>query len=339
MSDIVVAVDGGNSKTHLALVRGDGTLLALVRGPGCSPHHIGLPASVELLSGLLDEAAVAAGLDLPVTAAVAYMMVAGADLPDEEAALQAALDEQGWAERMVVSNDTFALLRSGSDRQWGVAVVCGAGINCVGRAPDGRETRFLALGPISGDWGGGYDLGKEAVFHAARSEDGRGPKTPLETLIPQHLGLSNMEEVSTALHREEIGHPEVVRLARVVLAEADNDPMCGALLDKTRAEVVAFARVALERLDLLDLDPDVVLGGGVITARHPRIIEGIRADLAAICPRANIVIVASPPVVGAALLSLSDMGADGAALERAREQLTAAVAAETGQPADQTIEE
>lgn len=339
MSDIVVAVDGGNSKTHLALVRGDGTLLALVRGPGCSPHHIGLPAAVELLSGLLDEAAVSAGFDLPVTAAVAYMMVAGADLPDEEAALQAALDAQGWSERLVVSNDTFALLRSGSDRDWGVAVVCGAGINCVGRAPDGRETRFLSLGPISGDWGGGYELGKEAVFYAARSHDGRGAKTVLEQLVPEQLGRSSMIEVSEALHREEIGHPDLVRLARVVLAAADIDPICGDLLDRTRAEVVAFARVALERLDLLDLDTDIVLGGGVITARHPRIVDGIRADITALCPRANIVIVASPPVVGAALLALSDMGADATALERAREQLTAAVAAETGQAADQTIEE
>lgn len=326
MSDIVLAVDGGNSKTHLALVGGDGSLLALVRGPGCSPHHIGLPASIELLSGLLDEATSVAGLGGRRTAAVAHLMVAGADLPDEEADLHAAVDAQGWAERSVVSNDTFALLRAGSDRGWGVAVVCGAGINCVGRTADGRETRFLALGPVSGDWGGGYDLGKEAVFHAARSEDGRGAKTVLEQLVPQQLGLGSMLEVSEALHREAIGHTELVRLARVVLAEADTDPICGELLNRLRAEVVAFARVALERLDLLGADTDVVLGGGVLASQYPRLVDGIRADVTAICPRANIVVVSSPPIVGAALLALSDVGADSAALERARHELTEAVA-------------
>ena len=38
MSDrILIAVDGGNSKTDLVVVRSDGALLAHARGPGCSP--------------------------------------------------------------------------------------------------------------------------------------------------------------------------------------------------------------------------------------------------------------------------------------------------------------
>ena len=52
-------------------------------------------------------------------------------------------------------NDTFAVLRAGTDRHWGVGVVCGFGTNCSAVAPDGRVTRFPAVGPISGDWGGG----------------------------------------------------------------------------------------------------------------------------------------------------------------------------------------
>ena len=55
----------------------------------------------------------------------------------------------------MVDNDTFAVLRAGTERGWGVAVVCGAGINCVGVSPDGRHARFPALGTITGDWGGG----------------------------------------------------------------------------------------------------------------------------------------------------------------------------------------
>ena len=46
-------------------------------------------------------------------------------------------DRRGGSSARVVRNDAFALLRSGTDRAWGVAVVCGAGINCVGVGPDG----------------------------------------------------------------------------------------------------------------------------------------------------------------------------------------------------------
>lgn len=50
---------------------------------------------------------------------------------------------------MQAANGTFAVMRSGLDDgppYWGVAVVCGSGINCVAVAPDGRTVRYLALG-------------------------------------------------------------------------------------------------------------------------------------------------------------------------------------------------
>ena len=104
--------------------------------------------------------------------------LANADLPEEEAEHATAVQAQAWSPTATVVNDTFAILRSGLSDQdpphWGVAVVCGAGINAVGVAPDGRVTRYLALGTISGDWGGGYGLGLEVLWHAIRAEDGRG---------------------------------------------------------------------------------------------------------------------------------------------------------------------
>ena len=81
-----------------------------------------------------------AELDLPPGPVARHLAayVAGADLPSEEEVLAAAFEAEGWAETVEVGNDVFALLRAGSSRGWGVAVVCGAGINCVGVGPDGR---------------------------------------------------------------------------------------------------------------------------------------------------------------------------------------------------------
>ena len=44
----VLAVDGGNSKTDLALVEADGSVLALVRGPLSSPHHLGIDGALAV---------------------------------------------------------------------------------------------------------------------------------------------------------------------------------------------------------------------------------------------------------------------------------------------------
>ena len=73
-------------------------------------------------------------------------MLAGLDFPEEERRFHAAVDGLGWAGRIIVGNDTFAVLRAGTDRGWGVAVTCGTGINCVGIGPDGRHVRFPSLG-------------------------------------------------------------------------------------------------------------------------------------------------------------------------------------------------
>ncbi len=164
---IVLAVDGGNSKTDLALVSDDGALIAHARGPLSSPHHLGLDGCVDVLQQLVDEA----GLD-GRRADVAQVLLAGIDFPDEEERLHDALAPRGWATRIHVGNDTFAVLRAGTESGFGIAITCGAGINCVGVGPDGTHVRFPALGEITGDWGGGHDVGRAALWAAARSEDG-----------------------------------------------------------------------------------------------------------------------------------------------------------------------
>jgi hypothetical protein len=65
-----------------------------------------------------------------------------------------------------------------------------------------------------------------------------------------------------------------------------------------------MAVVALRRLNLLDEPTPVILGGGVLTANHPLLLEEITTQLAAAAPQAIPQIVEVPPVVGAILLGL-----------------------------------
>jgi len=255
MSDpIVLAVDGGNSKTDLALVRVDGALLAHVRGPLSSPHHLGLEASVALLQQLLDEALGVAGANGGSPPAVAQVFLAGVDFPAEEELLRAQLELRRFAGHVVVGNDTLALLRAGTERGWGVAVVCGAGINCVGVGPDGSQVRFPALGAITGDWGGGYDVGSEALFVAARSEDGRGPQTSLEHAVPRHFGLDSPRRLAEEMHARRISHRRLIELAPVVFAQAANDAAAAAIVERDDLDQPAVVGAALLGLDWLGSD-------------------------------------------------------------------------------------
>jgi N-acetylglucosamine kinase-like BadF-type ATPase len=325
----VLAVDGGGYKTHLALVQEDGELLALVRGPHSSPHQIGVPGCLELLDRLLSEARERAGLarDGAPAADVGQVLMAGVDLPREEDELQAAVDARGWATRVTVANDTFALLRAGTERGWGVALVCGAGMNCVGVGPDGRHVRYAALGAITGDWGGGYDVGLAGLSAAARSADGRGPRTALERAVPEHFGLETPLELAEAIHLDGLDRQRIGELAPLVLATARSDDVAAGIADRLVSESIAFVRVTLERLELRSEPADVVIGGGLFQNDGGWLIDRIAERLAPVAPAASVRAVDSPPIVGAALLGLDELGVAPEAQRRARRELSEAVEA------------
>ena len=321
---VVLAIDGGNSKTDLALVRADGEVLALVRGPQSSPQHLGVDGCLDVLDELLERAladAAAANGSRPV-ADIAELLLAGVDFPSEEEAVLVAATKRGLAPKVSVANDTFALLRAGTKSGWGVAVVCGAGINCVGVAPDGRHARFPALGWTTGDWGGGWDIGAAAVAAAARSEDGRGAKTTLETAVPSHFSVATPIALAEAFHRRAISDRRVVELAPIVLAEADRDEVAAAIVARLGEEVVGLIRVALERLELTDAEVEVVLGGGVMESGDARLIGAVTDGLEPYAPAATVQVTSSRPIVGATLLGLDELEADEDAQERARNELS-----------------
>ncbi|MFD5199960.1 N-acetylglucosamine kinase [Streptomyces sp. NPDC058375] len=305
----VVAIDAGNSKTDVALIGEDGTVLSTARGGGFQPPVVGVEAAIGVLAAAL-ERAVAELPAPPVLSGHVSACLANADLPVEEDELAAALEARGWGSSVEVRNDTFAILRAGVDEPRGVAVVCGAGINCVGMTPDGRVARFPAIGRISGDWGGGSGLAEEALWCAARAEDGRGEPSELARALPGHFGLDSMYELIEALHRGAIPLTRRHELTPVLFATAEaGDPVAAALVQRQAHEVVAMASVALDRLGLLEEEVPVLLGGSVLAARHPQLNDRIAELLAVRAPKAEVRVVTEPPVLGAALLGLDRTGA------------------------------
>jgi len=319
MSALVVAVDGGRSKTDAVALTLEGDLVAHRRGPGSSPHFEGLAGSVAIVDSLVRAVAGDAAI------AQVDLYVSGLDLPIEVERYLAAIAAHAWSSSSTfVGNDLYALLRAGTDEPDAVAVVCGTGVNAIGVRADGADARFPALGPISGDWGGGSGLGEEALWHAARDVDGRGPRTALTTAIAEQLAVPSVTALIEDLHfgRREAG--ELAALAPVVFEAARaGDLVAGRLIDRQAEEIVAFARACITRLGLQGHPVPVVLGGGIVRSGDERLLGAIATRLAADAPEARVEIFDSAPIVGAALLALGRAGADAEILRRAREAVMA----------------
>ena len=314
----VLAVDGGASKADVALVDVEGRVHAAVRRRGRYNFGLGSNGSLDGLARAVE--AVAEG----TAATVGVFCLAGADLPLDDRRIIAELARHEWARRTIVRNDTFAVLRAGTDRKWGVAVVCGTGMNCAGVAPDGRSVRFPSFGELSGDraHGGGW-LGRSALGAAIRARDGRGPRTLLEQLVPAYFGMSRPTAVMEAVYVGKLSDSRLNEVAPLVFkAAAEKDRVAQQMIDEMADEIVANAGAAIRRLHLSRSDVHVVLGGGVLRAAGPDLLERISTGLRASAPRAEVRRLEAPPLVGAALIGLDALRASPQARQRLRAKLT-----------------
>jgi N-acetylglucosamine kinase-like BadF-type ATPase len=311
---VVLAVDGGSTKTDAVLVSLGGALLGRARVGPSNHQLVGVEGMLDTLGDAVRSAAADARFGEPSRGSVARLGVfclAGIDLPVDEDRLTPAIASAGWAADVVLRNDTFAVSRAGTTSPSGVGVVCGTGMNCAGIGPDGRTVRFPALAELSGDFApGGAWLGVRALGLALRAADGRGPATSLSERVPAHFELTDAESVLLAIYMGELAYHRLFELARVLLdAAAAGDAPAREAADMLADEVVAFVRAAVDRLDMADEEVEVVLGGGIFKtgdrAFHDRVAAGIRSA----APRAKLVHLRAPPVLGAALLGLDLLGA------------------------------
>jgi N-acetylglucosamine kinase-like BadF-type ATPase len=314
---VVIGVDGGNSKTEVAVCDLDGHVLGMVRGPGCSPAKLGVEASIDVVEGLVVQArASVAGADVVSIAT----LLAGLDLPGDAPDYQRALGARFAGTGVVADNDTMAALLAGTGGGPGAAVVCGAGINAVARTPDGGRVGFLSLGQLTGDWGGGIALGREVLWSAIRDEDGRGSPTVLRATVCRHFGTASVRDVALGIHGGAIAESRLAELVPALFdADALGDARARAIIDRLIDEVAVMAHAVLARAGLLGRAVPLVLAGSVLTGVNGRLLPGVFDALATRCPLATPRTLEVLPVAGAVIAALQAARAPDEAARRVLE--------------------
>lgn len=164
MTEYVLALDGGGSKTQFALADRAGAVRLSARGAGINAFDN--PAWRENLASVLaparDEPIIHAVLGIP-----GYRESA---LIDEryEAALAAL-----WPRPHTVRNDVYMAYDAAFLDRPGVLALAGTGAMVVGRGADGQFVRAGGWGEAFGDEGGACWIGREALSRATWVADGR----------------------------------------------------------------------------------------------------------------------------------------------------------------------
>jgi len=272
--ELLLAVDGGGTKTEALVADLQGNVLARGLGPGSNAHRVGFDGFCRAVTTAIDGAlrhvlGTGSHKDGPawrtVPVAAACFGLAGVDGPEDEAQVSRWVKEQAIAPTFQVVNDSELVLAAGTPDGWGVALVSGTGSNCLGRTPEGRTLRVGGWGPLLGDEGSGYPIALQALRLATQTADGRGDSPALLEAALRHWSLPEPSALIPHIYAETMTQAEIAGLAAVVLdlaARGDRDAR--AIIDEAGAELARHVDTVVRRLGLHR--PPLALAGGLLRA-------------------------------------------------------------------------
>ncbi|MEA2761132.1 MAG: glucosamine kinase [Gemmatimonadaceae bacterium] len=269
MSEIVIGVDGGGSKTRVLVGTAEGEVLATVDGPKSAVTPGQAARSADVIADLVTQAVNEIAQAGTVFPRVLYCGVAGTGREEERRALHAALDAKELAEEVIIDSDGLIAMYDAFDDRAGILLVVGTGSIAYGRSPAGEIVRCGGWGPTFGDEGSGGWIGKRALSIVAASSDGREPATAL--LFPI-LAATQCEDTEDLIAWAAAADARAfAALTPVVFSTAAaGDPRANALITLAAEELVLHIR-ALARQLFTDerAAVAVALSGGLMDRGSP----------------------------------------------------------------------
>ncbi|SEU09860.1 N-acetylglucosamine kinase [Paenibacillus sp. NFR01] len=301
-----LGVDAGGSKTYAMIANEEGKVIGLGRG-GNGNHQKNRQQAEDSLRQAVSGALTAAGLTKDQLE-FAWFGLAGADREADFRILRPIISGLALP-RTEISCDTWNALRSGTEKSYGVVLICGSGVNCAGKNPDRATYQCGGFGYRFGDFGGGYDLSLEVFRSVLRSDEGREKKTVLTERLTDLLGYSTVAE----LREDYLDHFRELppHIAELLFQAADEgDTVAIGLLMKQGDELGLAAAATIQQLGMEKDTFDVVLAGSLLTKgdRSGIIRRAIELRVEQAAPNGTLRLLTREPVVGSVVLAMEHSG-------------------------------
>jgi len=211
---LFLGVDGGQSGTQAVIGDPDGRVIGAGSGGPCN-HAAAAEGRQKLLRAVTDSVGAAcaqAGLDARQVrfAAACFGMSGGPE--DKQAILRQILP----ADLLLVTDDAVIALAGATAGQPGIITIAGTGSIAFGRHADLRAARVGGWGYVFGDEGGGFDIVRQAVRAALRSEEGWGRPTALQAALADATGGASANHILHLFYTPDWPRSRVASLAPLV---------------------------------------------------------------------------------------------------------------------------
>lgn len=251
----VVGIDGGGTKTRVAVCSTDGTPLRRETLGAFNLSDIGeegFRRRVEEILALCGD-----------MSACGAMCVGGAGVSGAaaEEILRAELSAHGFAGKLLLCGDHEIAL-AGAMQEPGCVLIAGTGSVCYGKNAAGEAFRCGGGGHIIDDPGSGYALGRDALAAALQTEDGRLSENALHGAVMNAVGGNGIQGIFDFVYFSHRGKGDIAALAPLVLRCAEQgDAVSLEILRRGAGELVRLVRAAMEHLRLEKGAPCALAGG------------------------------------------------------------------------------
>lgn len=306
----VLGLDGGGTKTVALVANEKGRVLGRGESGPANYHTAGLTRAAENIQEAVRAAIADAGLVTQALSA-AFLALAGVDRPTDRQVMSGVVARLGLTCPVHLDHDAAAALAGATGGKPGVVIIAGTGSIAFGEDAQGNRARSGGYGPLLGDEGSGYDIGRKALIAVLRHEDGRGPATLLTERIRQRFLLEKMTDLINLVYGNPapLQRPEIAGLAPMVVEAArDGDGIAREILRVAGRELGLCAAAVLQRLRWEPGQTVPVAGsGGVFTAGSILALP-LEQVVRSVCPQAQMWQPMHTPAYGAALLALRSQG-------------------------------
>lgn len=251
----VIGIDGGGTKTRLAVCAPDGTLLRRETLGAFNLSAIGEDGFRRRTEEIL-----ALCGDMRGCGAIC---VGGAGVSGAAAGeiLRAELAAHGFAGKLLLCGDHEIAL-AGAMQTPGCVLIAGTGSVCYGKNAAGETFRCGGGGHIIDDPGSGYTLGRDALAAALRTEDGRLSENALHAAVMDAVGGHDIQGIFDFVYFSRRGKSDIAALAPLVLRCAEQgDAVSLAILRRGAAELARLVSAVTGRLGLDKKSPCALAGG------------------------------------------------------------------------------
>ena len=251
----VIGIDGGGTKTRVAVCAPDGTLLRRETLGAFNLSAIGEDGFRRRTEEIL-----ALCGDMRGCGAIC---VGGAGVSGAAAGeiLRAELAAHGFAGKLLLCGDHEIAL-AGAMQTPGCVLIAGTGSVCYGKNAAGEAFRCGGGGHIIDDPGSGYTLGRDALAAALRTEDGRLSENALHAAVMDAVGSHDIQGIFDFVYFSRRGKSDIAALAPLVLRCAEQgDAVSLAILRRGAAELARLVSAVTGRLGLEKTSPCALAGG------------------------------------------------------------------------------